>query len=554
MRDFYLFVACSILTLPTEPAYRRSAAAQVEEPQPVYEGKPLSEWLKLLNDDDVRVRRRAIAVLKTAVSAQMREDWDEAQWAIPFFDKALKDADQGVRATAANALYDFGRGPEAEAEVARLIIRLKDPDPDIRYRAAQLLSVSPHAAEVAAPALAKALRDEDVWVRRRAAFALGLQGLQSKATVPLLVEALKDRSAFAMFDCHAMLAAKALRRIGPDAGEAVPALTTTLQSRFPWDRREAALALGAIGPAARTALPELRRALRDEAVDVRAGAAVAVWCLDRQAREVLPILIEVVRTYAMPGPARLEPPTVKAALHAMGEMSREARPAIPALVPLLKEKAGGIHRAAAAALKEIDAEVGQKQGAEKRGLTTPPALWIPGPVRAAGVAPASRPGHRRMPRGLALPARREDPALPDERKRTAKGAPRRDGILPDVQYHRIALVGDGHDRGDSGVRAVLQPVPHSLTEGQRELPGSHVPGTLEGKAAGSELVDVHEISARFSRQSHSCTKDLPRTICRAAGVALKDIDPRRGAGERNGEKRGLSPVMRMWVPVCRTSF
>jgi HEAT repeat protein len=359
-----LLVACllvSTLTIPSEPKYRHSAVAQDDGRQLVYEGKSLSEWLNLLNDKDVRVRRHATAVRKAVVSAQMKSDWDEAQRAIPFFDRALKDTDPEVRATAADALYAFGRGPEAEAEVSRLITRLQDKDPDVRYRAVEMLGVLPRAAELAAPALAKALRDRDPWVRRRAAFALGLRGLERKATIPLLMEALKDRSAFAIFDCHAMLAAMALGRIGPDAKEAVPTLTETLESSFPWDRREAALALGAIGPAAKAALRELRRALRDEAVDVRAGAAVAVWSLGRQAREALPILIEVVRIYAKPDPAKLEPLTVKAVLRALSEMGREARPAVPALLPLLKGTHGSIHRAATAALKEIEPEPGDRE-------------------------------------------------------------------------------------------------------------------------------------------------------------------------------------------------
>jgi HEAT repeat protein len=332
---------------------------------PVYKRKPLSDWDKQLKDNDPRRRRQVILELKNAVYAQIDEDqdWELAEQAIPLFTEALKDSDSEVRMKAAEALYRFGAGPKADAEVADLIKALEDKDPNVRWHAAYDLRFHRPAARAAAPALVKALRDPDISIRRTAAISLGLLGPEGKAAVPLLIEALKHEPDFIgiVLNYGRVDAARALGRIGPDAKVAVPALVEALRDRFPWVRAEAASALGGIGSGAKVALPALRRTMKDQNARVRTSAAIAIWYLGRQAKEPLPILLESLK-----GKDRedtdFDPLSLKTAVQVIGEMGPEAKKAGPTLVPLLKETRWGIRREAVKALKKIDPDAAKMAG------------------------------------------------------------------------------------------------------------------------------------------------------------------------------------------------
>jgi HEAT repeat protein len=67
---------------------------------------------------------------------------------------------------------------------------------------------------------AAALRDPDAQVRRKAAFTLGNVGPSDPAVVPALITALRDADAGVR--CEAILA---LLKVGPGAKEAIPILT-----------------------------------------------------------------------------------------------------------------------------------------------------------------------------------------------------------------------------------------------------------------------------------------------------------------------------------------
>ena len=71
-------------------------------------------------------------------------------------------------------------------------------------------------------------------------------------------------------------AADALSAFGPDAKEAVPALTEALKHKDAGTRWSAVRALGKIGPDAREAIPALTKALKDEDEDVRKEAKAAL--------------------------------------------------------------------------------------------------------------------------------------------------------------------------------------------------------------------------------------------------------------------------------------
>jgi len=108
-----------------------------------------------------------------------------------------------------------GRDPYG---VPALSEALKDPNPDTRYTAANLLGQHGSAARSAMPALCEALKDTDANVRMRAAYSLADIGPDASA-MPLLIEALKDPNRQVR-----MAAASALPAIGPDAGSALEAL------------------------------------------------------------------------------------------------------------------------------------------------------------------------------------------------------------------------------------------------------------------------------------------------------------------------------------------
>jgi HEAT repeat protein len=170
----------------------------------------------------------------------------------------LPDADV-VAALAAAAREDTGPLESA----------LADADPGVRWHAAAaFVRLGPRGA-AAVPALLEAMRDAEWNVRNAAGRAL------EEAVGPEHAELLT--AALATPDVETRYhVARALARLGPAAGHAVPVLRETLADADAEVRMEAVWALAAIGPAAASAVPALLRALGDADAQVRAGAA---WAL-----------------------------------------------------------------------------------------------------------------------------------------------------------------------------------------------------------------------------------------------------------------------------------
>jgi hypothetical protein len=82
--------------------------------------------------------------------------------------------------------------------------------------------------------------------------ALPAEAKVSGTAVPELIRGLESPDPTARARCAASIG-----RIGPDARDAVAALTTTLKDPDPSVQAAAAYSLGQIGPDARAALPEL---------------------------------------------------------------------------------------------------------------------------------------------------------------------------------------------------------------------------------------------------------------------------------------------------------
>jgi hypothetical protein len=199
----------------------------------------------------------------------------------------------------------------------------------------------------------------------------------------------------------------ALGATGSDAGEAVPALAKVLlEDPDPEARHQAALALSKMTPASREAVPALADALADEEPAVRMNAAIALFRLRDAARPAIPALTQALNdpdnrtnlgtfTYTIQemaaralgragaGTADSVPALTAAldnarseemrlaAIHGLGEVGAEARPAVPGLRALLADNSAAVREAAAETLHAIEGEAAEKHepaGADVREL------------------------------------------------------------------------------------------------------------------------------------------------------------------------------------------
>ncbi|MEM3071817.1 MAG: HEAT repeat domain-containing protein, partial [Candidatus Anstonellales archaeon] len=267
--------------------------------------------------------------------------------------KKLKDNDPNVRYRAAEALREIGFDKiPIESKVLALLI-LGEIDEvvaigkpavpalmdalkywDVQKRAAGALV---RIGKPAVPALINALKNVELYMREKAAEALGEIG--DARAVPALIDALKDWEQNVREN-----AAKAIGKIaekGGDCSAAVPALIDALKDKNEDVREGAAEALGEIGDA--RAVPALIDALKDEKWYVRGGAAIALGKIgvnEEQLKEITRML-EEGKTWEERNGAAI----------ALGKIG-DAR-AVPALIDALKDKNENVRENAAEALGEI---------------------------------------------------------------------------------------------------------------------------------------------------------------------------------------------------------
>jgi HEAT repeat protein len=159
--------------------------AHAEMPEPSFEGKPLSHWMKALREVPKDPKRAS-------------QDWRKAPWvlgrigvpALPGLIAALDDENPEIRLRAIRPILAMGStASDAAPMLAEL---LEDPNPRIRqWSAAALGQIGPSAAG-ATPGLNAALKDTEPPVRQAAAAALGAIG--AVESVPLLRETTNDSS------------------------------------------------------------------------------------------------------------------------------------------------------------------------------------------------------------------------------------------------------------------------------------------------------------------------------------------------------------------------
>jgi HEAT repeat protein len=226
----------------------------------------------------------------------------------------------------------------------KFVALLEDAHPGVRGAAAtSLVRLGPTAVA----SLEKAL--EKPSLRTLAMVLLAATGSSAKPAVDTLVKALADADPSVRGD-----AAVAIASIGPDAAEAVPALSQLLgggADEAPL-RYAAAYALGRIGPASAPAAETLRGLAKSED---ELMASVAIWALLKiepenksQAEAAVPVLRKALR-----GPrdlARLE------AAAALGDLGSMASSAVPILELVSEDDPlPAVRKAAAESLAKIKA-------------------------------------------------------------------------------------------------------------------------------------------------------------------------------------------------------
>jgi HEAT repeat protein len=179
----------------------------------------------------------------------------------------LKDPWPDVRAHGAWLL-----GAKAQPEgIPLLIAALSDPQRDVRSSAADALAHYGPRAASAIPAIVAVLDDKDWFVGCEAGEALGaMRGLHEVVLPPLLAHLSTGK------ETQRWCAAKAIRKLGPEAAPAVPILVKLLSYEDASVRAAACETMAAIGPASIVAVPELTRALKDPNQWVRKAAHEAL--------------------------------------------------------------------------------------------------------------------------------------------------------------------------------------------------------------------------------------------------------------------------------------
>jgi HEAT repeat protein len=203
-------------------------------------------------------------------------------------------------------------GPKAKAAIPTLIglVKKERDDSDVLNA---LVQIDPEGKECV-PALISALDHEDFNVVVVADDCLGLLGPKAKDSVPALAAIVTRKSdeEFSNGDGPQISAARALRRIGPQARPAIPALIGALKYRRvvrpPGDSEyydysaatAAAEVLGAFGAEAKAAIPALieviqTRAKDDENLPVRKAAILALGHMGPDATAAIPVLQNLIK-------------------------------------------------------------------------------------------------------------------------------------------------------------------------------------------------------------------------------------------------------------------
>ena len=293
---------------PESKQPKSPAPLVIEDTGKLYEGRTLSEWVKLLSDGDEFMRSAAAKGL-----ARIR---DGARPAEPALVEAMKDRNEGVRQYAAEALSNiYSKHPPTEVGLAALTEAVSDPNLYVSRNASQGLASAGPKGDVGSLALIGQLGNGATSDNaRRALVAIGT------ATV-------------------------------------VRDLTAALQNKNRPVRHYAAEILGGLGPRARSAAPALEKLVRDaaEVREARATAAEALTLVQAPPEGSQPD--DFYQGKPLSGWVKLlsdENEFMRAAAaKALSKIGDEALPAEPALVEAVSDRNEWVRQNATRALFRI---------------------------------------------------------------------------------------------------------------------------------------------------------------------------------------------------------
>ncbi len=318
---------------------------------PVYAGRRLSQWIKMLeSDDDERL----------GAARSLGDMGASAKGAVPGLIKSLADRDSIVRLAAAHSLGQIG--PDAGSAIPAMVTAFKRGSGfDKGIIGPAIGGIGPTAV----PALIELSKDRNEYTRWEAVRAIRIIGAGAGAAEARLNELLSDKASIRVE------AAFALWKIRPRPS-VIDVYARALEDPDEFARSNAAYYLADLGPDAAPALPGLIRALADGSGSVRGRAASTLGKIGPRAKIAVPALLRIA---AHPGEwsslndavKRIGPETIPALIDGLGDPAYP-KGHIPAAVAL-----GELGPAAAAAVPRIRALLANSQGEDRVALAR--ALW-----------------------------------------------------------------------------------------------------------------------------------------------------------------------------------
>jgi hypothetical protein len=192
--------------------------------------------------------------------------------AMPALMKSLNSPRTAVRELAAAAIACGPLGPQARDAVPALKPALKDPDENLRIRAAQALGAIGPDAKGSVSALQEALGDESQTVRRYAVIALGSIGPDAIGALPVVKRFLTGPAPVLKAD--AILGVAGITRDGKAVMDAYAGIAGT-EARVPDSvfLYEISEEMRGIGAGIEALAPLMEKLLTDKDADVRAYAS-----------------------------------------------------------------------------------------------------------------------------------------------------------------------------------------------------------------------------------------------------------------------------------------
>ena len=281
--------------------------------EPVYQGKPLSDWFQQSRTLEPN-RHEGFRAIR-AIGPK----------SVPFLLSELRKQ---------NSL--FQRAYRAAWPVLPAAVQKRIPQPRPRDDCLSLWISELLSASASDPQLVTALTDSDTDVRLAAIWAL-MHTPSSRHTMVVqpIAELLKDAQADVRVS-----AALTLGQIASNRVEIVPVLIEGLQGR---GLRSCVVenikfitpdVLGRLGSKAQAAVPELRKLLKHPEVSARVTAAIALWQIERDTNSVLVLTAELETVSKRGNPADLW--AYDKALKALAEFGPISEAASPILVDIVE--------------------------------------------------------------------------------------------------------------------------------------------------------------------------------------------------------------------------